>query len=156
AASRDSVHHHYDLGNEFYRLWLDESLSYTCAYYEDPTRTLEAAQLAKMDHVCRKLRLRPDDRVIEAGCGWGGFALHMARKYGAIVRAFNVSREQIRHARDWASRLGLTERVEFIEDDYRNASGSCDAFVSIGMLEHVGIENFEGLGRVIDRVLTRS
>lgn len=156
AASRESVHHHYDVGNEFYRLWLDETLAYTCAYFEEPTCSLEAAQVAKMDHVCRKLRLQRGERVIEAGCGWGGFALHMARKYGASVRAFNLSHEQIAFARERAEQAGLAGQVEFVEDDYRNASGNCDAFVSIGMLEHVGIENYEGLGRVIDRVLTRS
>jgi cyclopropane-fatty-acyl-phospholipid synthase len=155
-ASRDSVHQHYDLGNSFYKLWLDENLSYTCAYFSEPGMTLEKAQTAKLDHVCRKLQLRPGDRVIEAGCGWGGLALHMAKRYGVSVRAFNLSREQIVYARDWAKSLGLSDRVEFVEDDYRNISGACDAFVSVGMLEHVGLENFRELGRVIDGVLTPS
>lgn len=154
AASRDSVHHHYDVGNSFYKLWLDENLLYTCAYYAEPGLSLEEAQIAKMDHICRKVSLQTGDRVIEAGCGWGGFALHMAARYGASVRAFNLSREQIAHAREWARSLGLSSRVEFIEDDYRNVTGQCDVFVSVGMLEHVGLENFSELGRVIDRVLT--
>lgn len=154
AASRDSVHHHYDIGNEFYRLWLDEKMQYTCAYYADPHMTLEAAQLAKLDHVCRKLELKPGDRVIEAGCGWGSLALHMAQKYGASVKAYNLSREQLAYARENAQRQGVAQRVEFVEDDYRNATGPCDAFVSVGMLEHVGLENYGEMGRLLDRLLT--
>ena len=107
------------------------------------------AQRAKYDHVCRKLWLRPGDEVIEAGCGWGGLALHMARHYGVKVRAFNISREQVAWARDRARLEGLERRVEFVEDDYRNIDGRCDAFVSVGMLEHVGVENYAGLGEVI-------
>lgn len=153
-AARDNIHHHYDLGNEFYRLWLDrEAMQYTCAYYPVERCTLEEAQRAKMDHVCRKLRLRPGQRVVEAGCGWGGFALHMARNYGVVVDAFNISREQVRHAREWAAREGLQERVRFIEDDYRNIAGEYDVFVSIGMLEHVGPAHYRDLGAVIDRSL---
>jgi cyclopropane-fatty-acyl-phospholipid synthase len=152
-ASRDNVHAHYDLGNDFYRLWLDEQMLYTCAYFPEPTATLEAAQVAKMDRVCRKLWLRPGDRVVEAGCGWGSLALHMARAYGATVIACNVSHEQIAFARARARREGLDGLVEFVEDDYRNLTGAFDAFVSVGMLEHVGLDQYESLGRVIDRAL---
>jgi cyclopropane-fatty-acyl-phospholipid synthase len=147
--SRRNIHAHYDLGNEFYRLWLDPTMAYTCAYFADEAMSLHEAQLAKMDHVCRKLRLRPGEEVIEAGCGWGGFALHMAERYGARVRAFNISAEQIAYARENAARAGLAGRVEYIHDDYRNITGSADVFASIGMLEHVGVENYEGLGRLI-------
>jgi cyclopropane-fatty-acyl-phospholipid synthase len=153
-AARMNVHHHYDLGNEFYRLWLDRELVYTCAYFPEPETTLEDAQIAKMDLVCRKLRLSPGERVIEAGCGWGSLALHMARRYGVSVRAFNLSSEQIAFARERARREGLAGRVEFIEEDYRAASGECDAFVSVGMLEHVGRRDYDTLGRVIDRTLS--
>ncbi len=151
--SRRNIHHHYDLGNDFYRLWLDEQLLYTCAYFPSPADDLETAQIAKMDHVCRKLVLKPGETVVEAGCGWGAFALHMAGRYGANVRAFNISREQIQYARRRAAAEGLTGRVEFIEDDYRNISRPCDVFVSIGMLEHVGPGHYYDLGRLIDRVL---
>ena len=94
-AARENVHRHYDLGNDFYRLWLDREMVYTCAYFPTPDASLEEAQIAKMDLVCRKLRLRPGERVVEAGCGWGALALHMARHYGVTVRAFNISAEQI-------------------------------------------------------------
>jgi cyclopropane-fatty-acyl-phospholipid synthase len=152
-SSRRSAQHHYDLGNEFYSLWLDERMVYTCAYFPDPNDDLEHAQVAKLEHVCRKLRLRPGEHVIEAGCGWGSLALHMARNHGVTVRAVNVSHEQILYAREQAEKQGLAGRVEFVEDDYRNLDGRCDKFVSVGMLEHVGPENYRTLGAVIDRVL---
>jgi len=152
-SARRSARHHYDLGNEFYRLWLDERMQYTCAYFPSYEVGLEVAQLAKLDHVCRKLDLHPGERVIEAGCGWGGLALHMARAYGARVRAYNVSAEQVAWAREQAAKQQLQDRVEFVLDDYRSASGRADKFVSVGMLEHVGPEHFGELGRVIERSL---
>ena len=146
--SRDNIHHHYDLGNDFYALWLGETMAYTCAYFPRADAGLDEAQVAKMDHVCRKLRLSANDSVVEAGCGWGGLALHIAGRYGAKVRAFNISREQLAFARRRARELGLDGRVEFVEDDYRNIRGRYDVFVSVGMLEHVGAENYAALGRV--------
>ena len=117
-------------------------------------RRLKRRQTAKLDLVCRKLDLKPGERVVEAGCGWGSLALFMARHYGVRVRAFNISSEQIAYARERAAAEGLTDRVEFIQDDYRHVQGSCDAFVSVGMLEHVGAADYPTLGRVIDRTLT--
>jgi cyclopropane-fatty-acyl-phospholipid synthase len=152
----ENVHHHYDLGNDFYRLWLDDRLLYTCAYFESPEQSLERAQIAKMELVCRKLGLRPGETVIEAGCGWGALALHMARHHGVRVRAYNVSTEQIAWARREAAREGLTARVEFLEEDYRRIDGRCDAFVSVGMLEHVGCANYRDLAQVLVRTLDRS
>jgi cyclopropane-fatty-acyl-phospholipid synthase len=152
--SRENIHRHYDLGNDFYALWLDRTMSYTCAYFPTAEATLEQAQVAKMDHVCRKLRLRAGDSVVEAGCGWGSLALHMASRYGAKVRAFNISGEQIRYARQRAKDLGLDGRVEYVEDDYRNITGRYDVFVSVGMLEHVGRENYPELGRVVRNALS--
>jgi cyclopropane-fatty-acyl-phospholipid synthase len=151
--SRENVHHHYDLGNDFYRLWLDRDLVYTCAYFPTPDASLEDAQIAKMDRVCRKLGLAPGDRVVEAGCGWGALALHMAKRFGVSVRAFNISTEQIAYARDRARAEGLDGRVEFVHDDYREVRGQYDAFMSIGMLEHVGLADFSTFGQVIDRSL---
>ena len=151
--SRHNIHHHYDLGNQFYQLWLDRNLVYTCAYFPEPSITLEEAQLAKMNHVCRKVWLQPGERVVEAGCGWGSLALHMARHYGVKVKAFNISHEQIVYARLRAQQEGLDGRVEFIEDDYRNIHGRFDAFVSVGMLEHVGREHYREMGKVIHRII---
>jgi len=154
--ARQNVHHHYDLGNDFYQSWLDEQLVYTCAYFDHPDVPLDQAQRAKLDLVCRKLRLQPGETVVEAGCGWGGLALHMAREYGVEVKAFNVSREQIAYARQRAAREGLASRVEFIDDDYRSVSGEYDVFVSVGMLEHVGLRHFGSLAQVLSRVVRRS
>ena len=151
--SRRNIQHHYDIGNDFYKLWLDQRLLYTCAYFPDQSTSLEDAQLAKMDHVCRKLQLKPGEKVLEAGCGWGALALHMARHYGVTVQAYNISKEQMSFARGRAVAEGLDGKVEFIEDDYRNVQGKFDAFVSAGMLEHVGTDNYQALGEVIDRSL---
>ena len=151
--SRNNVHHHYDLGNDFYKLWLDESMVYTCAYYADRDATLAEAQVAKLDHVCRKLELQPGQDVIEAGCGWGALAMHMAENYGVNVKAYNNSREQVSLAREKAAARGLAGQVEFVEADYRTISDKCDVFVSVGMLEHVGLKNFHSLGKVIDGCL---
>jgi cyclopropane-fatty-acyl-phospholipid synthase len=151
--SRENIHRHYDIGNAFYKLWLDRELVYTCAYYATADMTLEQAQEAKMELVCRKLQLRKGERVVEAGCGWGSLALYMARHYGVTVRAFNISREQIDHARARADREGLSGRVEFVDDDYRSIEGRYDVFVSVGMLEHVGRTHYRELGETIERSL---
>jgi len=151
--ARRNIHHHYDIGNDFYQLWLDPDMVYTCAYFTDPTISLEQAQVAKLDYVCRKLRLAAGEAVLETGCGWGALALHMAKHYGVTVQAYNISTEQIAYARRRALEQGLAGRVQFIEDDYRNARGEFDAFVSVGMLEHVGIDQYQALAAVIDRGL---
>ncbi len=151
--SQHNVHHHYDLGNDFYKLWLDERMVYTCAYYDTPEATLDEAQVAKLDHVCHKLKLRPGQKVIEAGCGWGALAMHMAEHYGVNVLAYNNSKEQVAYAREKAAELGLDDRVTFVEDDYRKIEDRCDAFVSVGMLEHVGRSHYQTLGALIKRSL---
>lgn len=148
-----NVHHHYDLGNDFYKLWLDEEMVYTCAYYESPGLSLADAQIAKLDHVCRKLRLRPGQKVIEAGCGWGALAMHMAEHYGVEVIAYNNSGEQVALAQERAAARHLGDRVRFVNGDYRHVDERCDAFVSVGMLEHVGLSSFKSLGGLIRRCL---
>ncbi|XOZ33012.1 class I SAM-dependent methyltransferase [Halomonadaceae bacterium KBTZ08] len=151
-AARDNIHHHYDLGNDFYQLWLDKAqMQYTCAYYEEPDITLEQAQLAKLELVCRKLQLQPGQTVIEAGCGWGGLARYMAKHYGVKVRAFNISQAQVEFARQKAKEEGLENQVEYVLDDYRNITGEYDRFVSVGMLEHVGTDHYPDLADVIRR-----
>ena len=155
--SRRHIQHHYDLGNDFYRLWLDRRDGLHLRVLRHGRRPRWSRRsVAKMNHVCRKLMLRPGQQVIEAGCGWGSLALHMAREFGVRVRAFNISREQIEYARERASREGMDGMVEFVLDDYRNIEGACDAFVSVGMLEHVGVRNYPALGEVIARTLRPS
>ncbi|KPQ29848.1 MAG: cyclopropane-fatty-acyl-phospholipid synthase [Marinobacter excellens HL-55] len=155
--AKENIHHHYDLGNEFYRLWLDQAeMQYTCAYYENADNTLEQAQLAKLEHVCRKLRLKPGMTVVEAGCGWGGLARYMARNYGVKVHSYNISREQLAYAQSESESQKLDHLITYVEDDYRNITGQYDAFVSIGMLEHVGKENYQALSELIKRSLKPS
>lgn len=148
--AKENINHHYDIGNDFYKLWLDKAyMQYTCAYFPEPDMELEDAQIAKLHHICRKLNLQPGDKVVEAGCGWGGLARFMAEHYGVHVSAYNISEEQVNYARQRASLEGLSDRVEYILDDYRNIKGQYDVFVSVGMLEHVAIADYEQLGRVI-------
>lgn len=152
--SKNNIYQHYDIGNDFYKLWLDkEAMQYTCAYYPTPDAALEDAQIAKMDHIARKLQLQPGDTVVEAGCGWGALGLHFAKHYGAKVRSYNISHQQILYARERAVCEGLQDRIEYVEDDYRNITGKYDVFVSVGMLEHVGPENYKEMGDVIHRCL---
>lgn len=152
--SKENIHHHYNIGNPFYSLWLDrEVMQYTCAYFPEPAMTIEQAQAAKLHHVARKLQLKPGQTVVEAGCGWGGLARFFAKHYGVKVKAYNISHQQVIFAHDKAKQEGLSDLVEYVEDDYRNITGTFDAFVSVGMLEHVGIQQYQTLGEVIKRSL---
>jgi cyclopropane-fatty-acyl-phospholipid synthase len=157
--AKQNIAAHYDLANSFYELWLDAEMQYTCAYFYKPTDTLEDAQRQKMELVCRKLRLKPGEFVVEAGCGWGGLALHMARNYGVRVKSFNISQEQIAFARAKAARLGIgADQVEYVLDDYRNIPNyvtACDKFASICMLEHVGRESYAAFHRLVGKVLRK-
>jgi cyclopropane-fatty-acyl-phospholipid synthase len=152
--AKENIYHHYDIGNEFYKLWLDkEEMQYTCAYFPHEDMTLEQAQVAKLHHICQKLQLKPGDTVVEAGCGWGGLARFMAKHYGAKVTAYNISKEQVKYARQRAEEEGLSDLVEYVLEDYRNIQGQYDVFVSVGMLEHVAKRDYEELGEVIRRCL---
>jgi cyclopropane-fatty-acyl-phospholipid synthase len=155
--SRRNIAAHYDLANDFYELWLDRQMQYTCAYFDQPTDTLEDAQVRKMDLVCRKLNLKPGELVVEAGGGWGGLALHMVRHWDVRVKSFNISQSQVQFARARAAEYGIpTERLEYVQDDYRNIPqhvAQCDKFASICMLEHVGRENYEAFLGLIGSVL---
>lgn len=157
SGSKKNISAHYDLSNEFYQLWLDENMQYTCAYFHDDTDTLEQAQLQKMDLVCRKLRLKPGDLVVEAGCGWGGLALHMVRHYGVRVKAFNISQEQVNFARERQKKYGIgTDQLNYIIDDFRNIRQhvtECDNFASICMIEHIGRGKYSDLLDIIGDVL---
>jgi cyclopropane-fatty-acyl-phospholipid synthase len=151
--ARKNIHRHYDVGNEFYKVWLDEQMVYSGAYFPTPTVSLEKAQRAKLNHVCRKLWLRPGESVVEVGGGWGALALLLARDYGVTVKSFNISKSQIEYSRRRAQAEGLDSRVEFIEDDYRNITGRFDALVSLGMLEHVGVRHYREFGCMMHRCL---
>jgi cyclopropane-fatty-acyl-phospholipid synthase len=137
---RNAISHHYDVGNDFYRLLLGPSLVYSCAYFTEPAATLEQAQEAKLDLVCRKLGLEPGMRLLDVGCGWGSLALHAAARYGVSVTAVTVSAAQVELARRRVAEAGLAERVEVRLQDYREVvDGPFDAIASIGMAEHVGL-----------------
>jgi cyclopropane-fatty-acyl-phospholipid synthase len=135
--SKRVAQNHYDLGNEFYQDMLDPRVIYTCAYW-DRAQTLEQAQEDKCELICRKLQLKPTDTVLDLGCGWGGFAIYAAEKYGCHVTGYNISAEQIQFAKKRARDLP----VEFVLADYREAHGCFDKIVSIGMFEHVGPKNY--------------
>ena len=136
--------HHYDLSTDLYRLFLDEDMQYSCAYFRDPEHdTLEQAQRYKLIHATAKLALKPGMTVAEIGSGWGGFAIHLAKETGARVVGINVSPEQIRISRERAQQAGVGELVEFRELDYRLLQGRFDRVVSVGMMEHVGIAHFD-------------
>ena len=152
--ARENIHHHYDIGNDFYKLWLDrEEMQYTCAYFQHEDMTLEQAQIAKLHHICRKLQLKSGQTVVEAGCGWGGLARFMAKHYGVKVTAYNISQEQIKYARQRAEQEGLSQSVEYVLEDYRNIQGQYDVFVSVGMLEHVAKRDYAELGEVVRHCL---
>jgi cyclopropane-fatty-acyl-phospholipid synthase len=137
---RNAVSHHYDVGNDFYRLLLGPSLVYSCAYFPEPAATLEQAQEAKLDLVCRKLGLQSGMRLLDVGCGWGSLALHAAARYGVSVTAVTISAAQAELARRRVADAGLAERVEVRLQDYREViDGPFDAISSIGMAEHVGL-----------------
>ncbi|MFO8059864.1 MAG: cyclopropane-fatty-acyl-phospholipid synthase family protein [Bacillota bacterium] len=137
----EGVRHHYDLGNDFFRLWLDETMSYSCAYFHSPEDSLHQAQLQKIDHSLRKLQLREGDRLLDIGSGWGHLILRAAQEYGACARGITLSEEQVRETRKRIRETGLDDRVEMVLADYRELAKDdtrYDAIVSIGMFEHVG------------------
>ena len=143
---RADISHHYDVGNGFYRLWLDERMVYSCAYFETGNEDIDAAQFAKLDHVCRKLRLQPGERLLDIGCGWGALVLHAARHYGISAVGITLSEQQRLLASERIAAAGLQERVEVLLLDYRDlpqrfGEQSFDKVASIGMFEHVGLKN---------------
>ena len=149
-----SVRHHYDLPGEFYAQFLDESMTYSCALFRDGARTLEAAQEAKHELVCRKLCLRAGDRVLDIGCGWGAFALHAAARHGVHVTAITLSEPQAEIARSRAAAAGLSGRVDVQVMDYRDVGpASFDAVVSVGMIEHVGNTELDAYAQMIASAL---
>lgn len=143
AGSRRNIARHYDLGNDFFSLILDPTLTYSCGIFENRDSTLEEASISKYDRICRKLRLAPGQRLLEIGTGWGGFALHAAEHYGVHVTTTTISREQHERASERIRMAGLTDRVTLLLEDYRNLSGRYDRLVSIEMIEAVGEKYFD-------------
>lgn len=142
-SSRRNVAHHYDVGNDLYRLFLDDDLQYSCAYFTDPSNSLEQAQSDKKAHIAAKLYLKPGQRVLDIGCGWGGTALYLNRVADVDVLGVTLSEEQLKVARKRAADAGVADRVKFELIDYRSLTGTFDRIVSIGMFEHVGAKHFD-------------
>lgn len=140
SGSQRNIAAHYDLGNEFFRLWLDPTMMYSSAVFERENMSLEEASVAKLDRICRKLELSPEDHVLEIGTGWGGFAVYAASQYGCRVTTTTISREQYEFAKQRVEEAGLQDRVELLLKDYRDLDGSYDKLVSIEMIEAVGHE----------------
>ncbi|WP_278378200.1 MULTISPECIES: C17 cyclopropane fatty acid synthase CfaB [Stutzerimonas stutzeri subgroup] len=143
ATDAEAISYHYDLSNDFYRLWLDRDMVYSCAYFETGSEYLEQAQQAKLRHICRKLRLKPGERLLDVGCGWGGLARYAAREFGAKVFGITLSREQLELARERVAEEGLAKQITLELMDYRDLpqDGRFDKVVSVGMFEHVGHAN---------------
>ena len=156
--SRANVKHHYDIGNELYRLFLDEDIQYSCAYWPRPGMTLEEAQAAKKAHIAAKLALAPGQRVLDIGCGWGGMAITLAKLEQVEVLGITLSEEQLALARQRAAAAGVADRVQFELIDYRDLAareaGRFDRIVSVGMFEHVGAPNFETFFRAAANLMT--
>ncbi len=153
AAARRNAAHHYDLSTDLYRLFLDEDLQYSCAYFTRPGMSLEDAQAAKKRHLAAKLLIEPDHQVLDIGAGWGGLALTLAGEHGAQVLGVTLSTEQLDQARQRAAALGLDRRVRFDLRDYRDVDGKFDRIVSVGMFEHVGPAHHDAFLGTVARLL---
>jgi len=153
AGSRANIAAHYDLGNDFYRLFLDETLAYSCAMFKDPDQDLAEAQRNKFEHICQKLDLRAEDAVLEIGTGWGGFAAYAARTRGCRITTTTISHQQARYARALFDQEGLEDRITLLEQDYRDLEGRFDKIVSIEMFEAVGLKFYDTYFRALERLL---
>jgi cyclopropane-fatty-acyl-phospholipid synthase len=153
SAARDHVAAHYDLGNELFELFLDPTMTYSCAVFDAPGASLAEAQERKLDLVCRKLALGPDDHVVEIGTGWGSFALHAAGRYGCSVTTTTISAQQHARALERVREAGVSDRVEVLAEDYRDLRGRYDKLVSIEMIEAVGWQYFDEYFRTCSRLL---
>jgi cyclopropane-fatty-acyl-phospholipid synthase len=153
--NRNAISFHYDVSNDFYALWLDEQMIYSCAYYEEVGQSLEQAQCNKLDHICRKLRLKPGERLLDIGCGWGALVCWAAEHYGVNAHGITLSRNQYDHARRTIKRRGLEDKVIVELMDYRDLKGEAvyDKLSSVGMFEHVGLKNLPAYFSIAHRVL---
>ena len=155
AENLDFIKFHYDVSNEFYELFLDSEMLYTCAYFTDENNSLEQAQFDKMDHTCRKLQLSPGERFLDIGCGWGGLLCHAAKYYGVKAHGITLSKEQLAFTEAKARRMGLQDLVTVELIDYAYLEGEYDKIASICMYEHVGIDNLPGYMEKVNSLLTK-
>ena len=155
AENRDAIHFHYDVSNEFYALWLDQAMVYSCAYFENSDVGLDAAQVAKLDHICRKLSLRPGESFLDIGCGWGALVIHAAQRYGVRAHGVTLSPQQLKVAQERIAQAGLTDKVTVELQDYRDLQGDSvyDKVASVGMFEHVGLKNLPVYFSTVHRLL---
>jgi len=153
--NRDSIHFHYDVSNEFYKLWLDQAMVYSCGYFEEPSCSLDEAQQAKLEHICRKLLLRPGERFLDIGCGWGALVIYAAQHYGVRAHGVTLSEQQLNVARQRIAAAGLEDRVTVELKDYRDLKGdrAYDKVASVGMFEHVGLKNLPLYFATVHRLL---
>jgi cyclopropane-fatty-acyl-phospholipid synthase len=153
--NRDAIHFHYDVSNEFYALWLDRAMVYSCAYFETSDVDLDTAQEAKLDHICRKLSLRPGESFLDIGCGWGALVIHAAQRYGVRAHGVTLSPQQLNVARERIAQAGLEDRVSVELQDYRDLPGESvyDKVASVGMFEHVGLKNLPVYFSTVHRLL---
>ncbi|HUK04048.1 MAG TPA: class I SAM-dependent methyltransferase [Burkholderiales bacterium] len=152
---RDAIHYHYDVSDDFYRLWLDRRMVYSCAYFKTDADDLDLAQQQKLDHICRKLRLAPGERLLDIGCGWGGLVLHAAERYGVDATGITLSENQHALANERIRAAGLADRCRVLLQDYRDmpGEGAFDKIASVGMFEHVGLRNLPAYFGIIRRLL---
>jgi cyclopropane-fatty-acyl-phospholipid synthase len=153
AQNKDYIQFHYDVGNAFYRLFLDAQMVYSCAYFTGWGNTIDRAQADKLDMICRKLRLQPGDRFLDIGCGWGGLVCHAARHYGVTAHGITLSAEQLEFARERAAAAGLAHKITLEMRDYQDLQGQWDKIASIGMYEHIGLANIPTYFKTIRRIL---
>ncbi len=153
--NRDAIQFHYDVSNEFYRLWLDRAMVYSCGYFEHPDVSLDDAQQAKLEHICRKLLLRPGERFLDIGCGWGALVIYAAQRYGVYAHGVTLSQKQLNIARRRIVDAGLEDRVTVELRDYRDLQGreAYDKVASVGMFEHVGLKNLPLYFSTVHRLL---
>ena len=153
--NKANIAYHYDVSNAFYELWLDKEMVYTCAHYHDWSDDLDTTQIQKLDMVCRKLRLKPGDHVLDMGCGWGAFSCYAAQHYGVTCYGVTLSEQQVAYANDKIKRFGLQDKVIIELKDYALVEGSerFDKVAAIGMMEHVGLENFDKYFQTVHRLL---
>ena len=154
-ASMRNVSHHYDLDESLFRAFLDQDMHYSCAYFRTPEQTLEAAQSAKCEHIRKKLCLKPGQKVLDIGSGWGSLGLYLAEQEDVEVTGLTLSNEQLCVAKQQAIQRGLDKQVQFRLEDYRNHQGEYDAVVSVGMFEHVGLRNFDGYFNKVGNLLSK-